>query len=120
MGNRESSESKRKGEKMKKQILVSSCSQCPFNEHGQEDRIPIMETYLGKVIKVYIGTRFGMPMLYCMYDPKESFRENMRQVTHGFGLPKLIIWIAGDSRFEGEFERQLNGFPKRCPLEDAK
>ena len=97
-------------------IPIKRCCNCGFNEHGQEDRIPMQETYLGITIQTYIGTSFGGPMLYCMYDPKKDFRDNMRG-RHWKGI-QLIIWIAGNPMFDGEFEKQLNGFPKRCPLED--
>jgi hypothetical protein len=101
-------------------ILLNRCCDCGFNEHGQEYRIPMQETYLGITIRTWSGTSFGGPMLYCMFNPKWDFRENIRKVTHGFARKYLIIWISGDSRFEGEFERQLHGFPIRCPLKTLK
>jgi hypothetical protein len=108
-----------------KKIEIGRCCDCGFNEHGQDICIPMMETYLGVTIRTWFGTSIGSPMLYCMFDPKKSFRDNVRSVTHGHAGKKLVIWIAGDDRFEGEedftgeFKRQLNGFPRRCPLEDV-
>ena len=96
-------------------IEVKSCCWCGFNEHGQYwPEYQPKDSYLGVYIKP--PEKYpGPPMLYCMYDDSENFRENMRSVTHWHGLNKRIIWIAGDPKYEGEFEKQLSGFPDWCP-----
>lgn len=81
--------------------------------------VPIMESYLGYNFKTYFATEIGGPMLYCKYRPWENLTDNVQ----GSGWKKyvervFIIWIAGLDQFEGEFENQLNGFPKRCPLKN--
>ena len=101
-----------------KKITVDRCCRCGFNEHGGEIVIPIMRSYLGYNFMTFHGTIFGGPTLYCMYDPKYDFRENMRRVTHGHAKPVFYIWSSLTS--DDEFENQLTGFPKRCPLEDSK
>lgn len=102
----------------KKHILVPCCCQCGFNEHGQEKVPDYQITYLGKIIKTL--PKCGMPMLFCMYNPKMSFRDNIRSWGKRWGKINFIIWVADRESFEGEFERQLRGFPKRCPLEGVK
>lgn len=107
-----------------KSIQVDRCCNCGFNEHGQ-----LWEFYTPNI--TYLGTYIvpptmlpGMPMLYCMFDPKESFRDNLRLVPFKRGNYKRdngcrVIWIAGDPRYDGEFDKQLQGFPDICPLEDV-
>lgn len=101
----------------KKKLEIDACCNCPFNDHGQEDRIPIMETYLGVSFRVYGTTRLGGPQLECWYRPDVSLRDNFRGYRHT--KIHFIIWQSSNPRLKGEFERQLNGFPKRCPLEEA-
>lgn len=81
---------------MKKKFIINRCCDCPFNDHGQENS-------------------FGGPQLECWYDPDESFRDNFR----GSRYHKLnfIIWKSSWND-KTEFEKQLNGFPKRCPLKE--
>lgn len=89
---------------MAKIIRIKTCSWCPFNEHGQEKE-PVN----------------GMPLLYCMYNSEIDGRDNIRQMRRGFKSQEdsKIIWIADNPNYDGEFEKQLKGFPDWCPLEDA-
>jgi len=110
---------------MNKVFKISRCCDCPFNDHGQEDKVPMMESYLGYNFKEYFGTSFGGPQLECWYRPDRSFRDNFRGSRHT--KMNFIIWksswydgtdIMFDFHKQPEFKEQLIGFPKRCPLEE--
>lgn len=103
---------------MNKILEIERCCDCPFNELGQEIRIPLMETYLGKTIQKHFGTEFGGPLLYCMYNPGKSLRDNVKGGAWNKRL--FYIWISGNESLKDEFDKQLGGFPKRCPLLDKK
>lgn len=112
---------------MSKMFVIDRCCDCPFNEHGQEDKVPIMRSYLGKPIQIFHGTSFGGPQLECWYRPDRSLRDNFRGSRHT--KMNFIIWqsswydgtdIMFDFDKQKEFKEQLVGFPKRCPLRDLK
>jgi hypothetical protein len=103
---------------LEKLIRIKRCCDCGFNEHGQAPWFQLFDTYLGYTINAW--DLAGGPMLFCMYDPKEDFRQNLRMVTHGWGENKHTICVIGEPEFEGEFEKQLKGFPDWCPLESEK
>lgn len=93
-------------------IKVDRCCRCGFNEHGQHWK----EIINSKGKKVMVPS---YPLIYCMYNYGEDFRDNMRAVTHGVKNQgnSRIICIIGDPEYEGEYEKQLEGFPDWCPLE---
>lgn len=90
---------------MSKIIKISHCAICPFNEHGTAKT-------------EFKGLEVDMPALYCTYNPKRDFRDNVRQLD--LFKPVKMICISGNSEYDGEFEKQLIGFPDWCPLEDKK
>ncbi len=110
---------------MEKKFIINRCCDCPFNVHGQENCIPIMESYLGYNFREYLGTSFGGPQLECRYDPDKDLRDNVRGRV--WNKLNFIIWRASwyddtnvmfDFDKHKEFKKQLDGFPKRCPLKE--
>ena len=98
---------------MNKKLIIKRCVDCPFNDHGQEKKVPIMRSYLGYNFKEYFGTSLGGPQLECWYNPRVNVRRNVR----GERKLNFIIWKSSWDD-NTEFKKQLNGFPKRCPLKD--
>lgn len=93
-------------------IDIDRCCDCGFNEHDQYWPHESFDSYLG--YNFHENRYPGPPMLICLYDPEKDFRDNIRQI--GWNHPRTIC-IAGDSKYKGEFEKQLNGFPDWCPLQ---
>ncbi|WJI09164.1 hypothetical protein FGU46_03190 [Methanobacterium sp. CWC-01] len=96
-------------------IPINRCCDCGFNEHDQEPYRPgLFKTYLGYTFFSHPMGAGGNPRIVCLYNPEESFRENVRRITHGqyWDFRKPIALFG-----EPEFAEQLRGFPNWCPLE---